>query len=128
MSRTFVLWVVARFGLCYLIGGWSGFLWGGCVSLLMNQHVTYLVNSATHVLGTRDYETNDESRNNWIVALLAMGEGWHNNHHKFMWSARHGLRWWQFDISYMVIWTLQKLRLVSAVRVPRAGQLNDYGR
>jgi stearoyl-CoA desaturase (delta-9 desaturase) len=122
-SKTFVLWVALRFYICYLIGGWTGMLWGGCVCLLLTQQVTYLVNSATHIVGFRDFETTDESRNNWLVAVFAMGEGWHNNHHKFMWSARHGMKWWQFDMSYIVIKTLEALRLVSNVRVPKQSQL-----
>jgi len=123
MSRTFVVWVVLRFALCWLIGGLPGMLWGGCVAILLTQQVTYLVNSATHVVGWKDFDTTDESRNNPVVALLAKGEGWHNNHHKFMWSARHGLTWWQFDLSYVVIWVMQRLRLVSEVRLPKPSQI-----
>ena len=122
-SKTFVPWVVLRFYICYLIGGWTGLLWGGFVCVLLSQQVTYLVNSATHIVGFRDFETSDESRNNWLVAIFAMGEGWHNNHHKFMWSARHGLKWWQFDASYITIKILEALRLVSNVRVPKPAQI-----
>src|SRR5207253_9384012 len=64
----------SRFYICYAIAGWNGVLWGGCVCLLLTQQVTYLVNSATHILGFRDFETTDESRNNWLVAIFAMGD------------------------------------------------------
>jgi stearoyl-CoA desaturase (Delta-9 desaturase) len=76
------------------------------------------VNSACHLWGARPYASGDQSRNNPIFGVLAMGEGWHNAHHAFPTSARHGLKWWQFDASYYYIWILQKCRLAWAVRIP----------
>ena len=72
---------------------------------------TWLVNSATHMWGSRRFETRDDSRNTWWVALLTVGEGWHNNHHAHPISARHGLAWYEFDINYYGIWLLEKLGL-----------------
>jgi stearoyl-CoA desaturase (delta-9 desaturase) len=74
-----------------------------------------------HTFGRRAFETPDRSRNEWVVGLLAFGEGWHNNHHAFPRSAFHGLRWWQFDVSGYLIWTLERVGLVDSVyRVPEA--------
>jgi stearoyl-CoA desaturase (delta-9 desaturase) len=97
-------------------GAASGFLWGGAVRLFMVHHVTWSINSICHLWGTRDYESRDQSRNNLVVGLLALGEGWHNNHHAFPASARHGLEWWQLDVSWILIRTLALLGLASNVR------------
>jgi stearoyl-CoA desaturase (delta-9 desaturase) len=95
--------------------------WGGLVRMFLTHHVTWSVNSVCHTFGRREFETTDRSRNEWIVGLLAFGEGWHNNHHAFPRSAFHGLHWWQFDISSYVIWTLERLGLARDVyRVPAA--------
>ena len=129
VSATFLVWgaltLLIPFGVGYLVGGWSlawsGLLWGGLVRMFLTHHVTWSVNSVCHTFGRRDYETPDLSRNEWVVGLLAFGEGWHNNHHAFPRSAFHGMRWWQFDLSGYLIWTLERLRLVDNVyRVPRA--------
>jgi stearoyl-CoA desaturase (delta-9 desaturase) len=74
-------------------------------------HITWLVNSATHIWGYRNYVTSDNSRNLWWVGLLAFGEGWHNNHHAYQRSARHGHRWWEFDITYLVIRGMESVGL-----------------
>ena len=84
---------------------------------VLGLHVTWLVNSATHMWGSRRYETRDDSRNNWWVALLTGGEGWHNNHHAHPVSARHGLAWYEFDPNYYAIWLLEKLGLARKVYV-----------
>lgn len=112
MSNSFVLWAVLGFVIPFLIGGWTGLLWGGLVRTFLTTHVTWSVNSVCHTFGKRMFETTDRSMNNWVVGLLAFGEGWHNNHHAFPRSAFHGMRWWQFDLSSYIIWTLEKLRLV----------------
>ena len=78
-------------------------VWGFFVRSVLVLHSTWLVNSATHVWGYRSHETRDDSTNLWWVALLTYGEGWHNNHHAFQTSARHGLRWWEIDMTYMAI-------------------------
>ena len=84
---------------------------------VLGLHVTWLVNSATHMWGSRRYDTRDDSRNNWWVALLTGGEGWHNNHHAHPVSARHGLAWYEFDPNYYAIWLLEKLGLARKVYV-----------
>lgn len=98
-------------------GGWPLVLWGLCLRTTLTWHVTWFVNSATHVWGTRRFASNDDSRNNWWVALLAFGEGWHNNHHAHAASAKHGLAWYEFDFNWLVIRVLQVLRLAKEVRV-----------
>ena len=87
----------------FAIGGWTGLLWGGLVRIFLVHHVTWSVNSVCHTFGRRAFETTDRSRNQWTVGLLALGEGWHNNHHAFPRSAVHGLDRWQFDLSAWLI-------------------------
>jgi stearoyl-CoA desaturase (Delta-9 desaturase) len=115
MSRTFALWVFLSLVIPFAIGGWTGLLWGGLVRIFLVHHVTWSVNSICHTFGRRGFETRDRSRNEWVVGLLAFGEGWHNNHHAFPRSAFHGLRWWQFDLSGYLIWVLEKLGLAHEV-------------
>lgn len=111
VSRTFWVWAALGFVLPFAIGGlvggwtgaWHGLVWGGLVRVFFNHHVTWSVNSVCHTFGRRAFPTKDESRNEWIVGLLAFGEGWHNNHHAFPSSAVHGLRWYQFDLNGLVI-------------------------
>jgi len=98
-----------------------GVLWGGFVRVFAFQHVTYAINSVCHVFGRRSYDTSDHSKNNWVFGILAHGEGWHNNHHAFPYSARHGLKWWQVDLSYYVIFLFEKLGVVWNVKLPRFG-------
>jgi stearoyl-CoA desaturase (delta-9 desaturase) len=119
MSKTFFVWVALSFVIPYLLGGWRGVLWGGLVRIFLTHHVTWSVNSVCHTFGTRLFDTPDQSRNNWLVGLLAFGEGWHNNHHAFPRSAFHGLRWWQVDLSAYIIWGLERLGLAQEVwRIP----------
>lgn len=127
LSRMFPVWVLLGLAIPGAIafavtgtwvGGLLGVLWGGLVRVFFVHHVTWSVNSICHLWGTRAFESHDESRNNAIVGVLALGEGWHNNHHAFPASARHGLRWWEFDASYLFIRTLKALGLVSKIRVP----------
>ncbi|KAB8145044.1 acyl-CoA desaturase [Chloroflexia bacterium SDU3-3] len=119
MSDTFLVWTVLSYLIPFLLGGWTGLLWGGFVRVFLTTHVTWSVNSICHTFGNRMFETTDRSYNNWVVGLLAFGEGWHNNHHAFPRSAFHGMRWYQFDLSSYVIMGLEKLRLVWDVqRVP----------
>jgi len=82
------------------------------VRVFISHHTMFCVNSVCHAFGSREFETNDCSRNQWIVGLLALGEGWHNNHHAFPRSAFHGLHWWQIDLSGYVIWALERLGLI----------------
>ena len=101
-------------------GGLPMMLWGLCVRVIVGLHATWLVNSAAHMWGRRRFSTPDDSRNNWWVALLTFGEGWHNNHHAHPTSARHGLRWYEIDLTWMQIWFLQLLGLVKSAKVPKA--------
>ncbi len=98
-------------------GGLPFLLWGLFLRVTVGLHVTWMVNSLTHFWGTRRFATRDDSRNNWFVALLSFGEGWHNNHHAQPGSARHGLAWYEIDISWMTIRFLQTLGLAKSVRV-----------
>jgi len=104
---------------CFLIGGWSGLLIGFVLSTVCLWHSTFTVNSLAHVWGTRRFETTDTSRNNFALALLTMGEGWHNNHHRYSHLARQGLRWWEVDASYYVLVVLEKLHIVWDLKRPR---------
>lgn len=100
----------------FAIGGLPMLLWGSCVRVVVGLHATWLVNSATHLWGSRRFATRDDSRNNWWVALLTFGEGWHNNHHAHPTSARHGLAWYEFDPSWIQIRLLEKLGIAKSVR------------
>ncbi|MGI8550984.1 MAG: acyl-CoA desaturase [Dehalococcoidia bacterium] len=111
ISRLFPLWAILTLAVPFLIGGWRGLLWGGLVRIFLTHHVTWSVNSVCHTFGSRPFRTKDRSRNQWLVGLLALGEGWHNNHHAFPRSALHGLRWWQFDLSGLTIRLLERLHL-----------------
>lgn len=107
--------------LLYLVGGWSWVVWGVAVRTVFTYHATWLVNSASHLWGYRNFETTDRSRNNWWVALISFGEGWHNNHHAHQRSARHGMRWFEFDPTWLTLVVLQWLGIVRdvyAVKVP----------
>lgn len=115
-ERTFPFWAVLGFVIPFLLGGWTGLLWGGFVRVFLTHHVTWSVNSVCHTFGTRTFATKDQSRNHWPVGLLAFGEGWHNNHHAFPNSAAHGLTRWQVDFSAYFITALEKLGLARNVR------------
>ncbi len=127
VNRTFILWVLVGFlvpfGLGWLIGGslttaLTAMLWGGLVRVFVLHHMTYSINSLCHFVGRKRFDTKDESRNVFWLSLPTFGESWHNNHHAFPTSARHGLRPWELDPSAMVIWGLEKLGLAwDVVRV-----------
>ena len=112
---------LALAGLCFLLGGWAGLVWGFFVSSVLSHHATFTVNSVCHLWGRRRYATADASRNNLFVALITLGEGWHNNHHYYQSSAHQGFRWWEIDVSYYLIRLLACVGLVHGVRkAPRA--------
>ena len=126
-SALFPVWVILGQAIPAILGGlitlswlgvWTGLIWGGLVRVFLVHHVTWSVNSACHLWGFRPYRCNDESRNNIMFGILALGEGWHNTHHAFPTSARHGLRWWQIDVSYWVIRSLALVGLVWNVKLP----------
>jgi stearoyl-CoA desaturase (delta-9 desaturase) len=102
----------------FALGGWCWVVWGVFVRLVVSYHSTWLVNSAAHMLGYRTYRTTDHSTNCWWVAVLAFGEGWHNNHHAFPFSARHGLRWFEIDMTWWHVKLLAFLRLADRIRIP----------
>lgn len=127
VDRTFWYWVILGLlvpgGVAYAITGspfaaFTGFLWGGLVRMAITHHVTGSINSVCHIWGTKEYQSSDESRNNPVFGVLALGEGWHNNHHAFPTSARHGLRWWQFDLTWLTIRLLSFVGLARDVRLP----------
>jgi len=94
-------------------------LWGICLRVVVGLHSTWLVNSVTHMWGSRRFATHDDSRNNWWVALITSGEGWHNNHHAHPTSARHGLVWYEFDLSWIPIKILKFFGLTKSTRVAK---------
>lgn len=96
----------------WIYGGFAMVLWGVCLRVTLGLHATWLVNSATHMWGARRFDTTDDSRNNWWVALMTFGEGWHNNHHAHPVSARHGLAWYEIDMTYIQLWLLEKIGVV----------------
>jgi stearoyl-CoA desaturase (delta-9 desaturase) len=113
---------MAALGLAFLLlGGPHAFVWGFLVSSVLLWHGTFSINSLAHVLGRRRYETSDDSRNSLLLALATTGEGWHNNHHRFPTSARQGIRWWEIDVTYYVLWLLARLGIVWDLRRPPAG-------
>jgi stearoyl-CoA desaturase (delta-9 desaturase) len=135
LSDPILIFIDRWFWLCFLLGWiipglitaaightwasfFSGVLWGGLVRTSLLHHVTWSINSVCHIWGARPYASPDHSRNNPIFGLLAFGEGWHNNHHAFPTSARHGLKWWQVDLTWYTIRLLEKCNLVWNVRLP----------
>lgn len=106
---------VLLFGLGYWLNGtsmgWSLLVWGLCVRLVFVMHSTWFVNSVSHMWGYRNYETADDSRNSWWVALLTYGEGWHNNHHAYPRMANHGHKWWEYDVTFRTIRLMERLGL-----------------
>lgn len=119
LERSYFYWhlalLVGLAALGYLVGGWymagSFVAYGFFLRMVVVLHITWMVNSVAHVWGYRNYETTDTSRNNPVVGILAHGEGWHNNHHHIQQAANHGQRWWEFDLSFLVINALAVLSL-----------------
>lgn len=105
---------------CFLLLGWSGLFWGFFFSTVVLYHCTFSINSLAHLWGTRRYKTTDGSRNNFLLALITGGEGWHNNHHHFMSSVKQGFFWWEIDTSYYVLKILSWVKLVRDLRLPPA--------
>ena len=99
--------------------GWGMAAWVMCLRMVLGLHFTWLVNSATHMWGSRRFDTRDDSRNSWWVAILTFGEGWHNNHHAHPVSARHGLAWWELDVSWLTLRLMRSVGLVWDVKVAK---------
>ena len=131
VDRLYLVWVLASVGLPFLIAyaitgstsrGLEALVWAGLIRIFAFEHATFAVNSICHTFGRRRYELSDKSRNNLLVALLTFGEGWHNNHHAFPRSARHGLSRAEIDVSWLVIRAFSTLGLASGLRLPTPGQ------
>ena len=119
IDRTNMVWVLLGLAIPYAIAGWRGLLWGGLVRIAVGNHLTFAVNSVCHVFGKQPFDTGDESRNNWLMGTIGLGEGWHNNHHAFPSMAYHGMSLRQPDLTALVIRLLQKLGLAWNVKVPQ---------
>lgn len=115
MNRYYWMSSVLLGGVLFLIGGWTMVLWGIFLRTVLGWHFTWLVNSATHIWGTRRFDTHDDSRNNGLIAAVTFGEGWHNNHHANPRSAKHGLAWYEFDVNWVQIKLLEKFGLAKKV-------------
>ena len=119
LNRTHVFHTFLLGAILLAAGGLPWLIWGLFVRATFVYHGTWFVNSAAHLWGYQTYDTNEGSRNNWWVALLSYGEGWHNNHHAYLHSAAHGLRWWEFDLTYAVIRLFSWMGLASRIRLPQ---------
>ena len=114
--------------LCFLIGGWPGLFIGFFCSTVLVFHGTFCINSLAHVSGRKRFVTGDDSRNNWLLAVFTMGEGWHNNHHACQSSVRQGFRWWEFDPTFYVLKALSWIRLVWNLKRPPQALLRNEQR
>ncbi|MEQ1822402.1 MAG: acyl-CoA desaturase [Fimbriimonadaceae bacterium] len=114
--------------ICYLAAGWPGLVVGFLWSTVALYHGTFAINSFAHTWGKQRYFTGDDSRNNFFLALITMGEGWHNNHHYYMVSTRQGFFWWEIDVTYWILKGLSKLRIVSDLHEPTATVLRGERR
>ncbi|MEJ7848757.1 MAG: fatty acid desaturase [Pyrinomonadaceae bacterium] len=117
ISRFYLVPIALSAVVLFLIGGWPLVVWGVFARVVVGWHTTWFVNSLSHLYGSRPHNTGDDSTNNWFVAILTFGEGWHNNHHMSPTSARHGLAWYQFDMNWIAIRILEKLGLATDIRV-----------
>jgi stearoyl-CoA desaturase (delta-9 desaturase) len=122
-----IVLAMACFLLGYCVDGWAGawciFVWGFLISTVVLYHATFSINSLSHVFGRRRYATDDDSRNNWLLAIITLGEGWHNNHHHYQSSANQGFYWWEIDISFAMLRMLSWFGLVWDLRRPGARAL-----
>ena len=122
------IWKTACSGVCVLSGTWwgalTGFLWGGLVRIFFFHHITWSINSICHTYGKRSFQSDDESTNNWFMALLSFGEGWHNNHHAFPTSVVHGLERNQIDFAAMAITAFEHLGWATQLKLPTQEQMD----
>ncbi|GAC1351741.1 MAG: hypothetical protein NVS3B20_03740 [Polyangiales bacterium] len=125
LDRYHVVPVLAFIALTAVFGGLRGVAWWYCMSTAFLFHCTFTINSLSHVWGKRNFATTDDSRNNWVLALITMGEGWHNNHHRYMQSANQGFYWWQVDASYYVLRALSAIGLVWELKKPPQRVLDE---
>ena len=117
IAKYFYLPIIVSAIFLYTFGGWAAVLWGVVVRVIFGWHTTWFVNSLSHLFGKRRFETDDDSTNNWFVAILTFGEGWHNNHHAQPASARHGLKWYEFDMNWITIRIFEKLGWAKKIRL-----------
>jgi stearoyl-CoA desaturase (delta-9 desaturase) len=117
LNRIYFVPLIISGLIIFAFGGWSMLMWGVFLRVTFGLQVTWLVNSATHMWGRRRFVTDDDSTNNWWVALLTFGEGWHNNHHAYPRSARHGLAWYELDVNWIGIAVLKWLGLAKGIRL-----------
>jgi len=103
---------------CTAAMGWQGLVWGFFISTVLLYHGTFVINSLCHMMGTVRYQTDDESKNSLLLALITLGEGWHNNHHHYQSSTRQGFFWWEIDVSYYILRALSSIGLVWDLRTP----------
>ena len=125
LDRWHVVPVLTLIALTVVFGGLRGICWWYCMSTLLLMHGTFTINSLSHVWGKRVFATSDDSRNNWFLALITLGEGWHNNHHRYMQSANQGFYWWQIDISYYVLKALSFVGIVWELKKPPQRVLDE---
>jgi stearoyl-CoA desaturase (Delta-9 desaturase) len=118
LERYYYVVTLGYAGLLFLIGGWQLVIWGSVLSTVFTYHAIWSANSVCHRFGSRRFPTNDDSRNNFLVALVTLGDGWHHNHHFSPYSARHGFRWWEVDVNYAMLRLLAALGVVWALRQP----------
>lgn len=110
----------------YFLGDWTHFVWGYSLSTVCCWHGTFVINSLAHRMGRRRYKTTDDSRNSALLAVITMGEGWHNNHHAYMSSTRQGFTKWEFDMSYRILKILEKMGLVWSLKEPPLKRLEKF--
>lgn len=122
LNRLFFVPLIITGALLLAFGGWSMLFWGVFLRVTVAWHVTWLVNSATHMFGTRRFETNDDSTNHWLIAFLTYGEGWHNNHHAHPRSAKHGLAWYEFDLNWVIIRGMQLVGLAKDIKLTKLSE------
>ncbi|MBK8465986.1 MAG: fatty acid desaturase [Chloracidobacterium sp.] len=122
ISRFYYVPIIVSALVLFALGGWTMIVWGLFARVVFGWHTTWFVNSLAHIYGKRPHDTGDLSTNNWFVALLTFGEGWHNNHHMSPNSARHGLEWYQFDMNWIAIRIFEKFGWATNIRVFDAGK------
>jgi fatty-acid desaturase len=125
ISRFFYLPIIISAMILLVVGGWPAVVWGVFARVVVGWHTTWFVNSLSHMFGNRPYPTNDASTNNWFVAVLTFGEGWHNNHHAFPSSARHGTEWHQLDVNWITILMLRRFGWATKIKT-RSFYTGDY--
>ncbi len=114
--------------ICFAVAGWPGLIVGFFWSTVAVYHGTFCINSLAHLVGRRRYVTGDDSRNNWLLAIITMGEGWHNNHHAYQSSARQGFYWWEYDPTFYLLTLLERLGLVWNLKRPTAEVVQNQHR